>query len=469
MPDTPEIASCEAAEEIVPLYGFMRPNSNSPLVKSAAIPEPTIPVAATGPKPDHSAAPPTLADVDFLEHLVNVAHFDPKRAETAVADVHRFRELVPRSVNSREAALEIFERELGGEAPAAAVGRAIESVKHYWYAVDRIRRGGGEQQLPGEREKLVAGAIQTMRLQHKSYRTEKSYASWIRRFLAYSTGTGPANLGEEHVRRYLSYLAVERHVSSATQEQAFNAILFLYRFVLRRQIEGLRESIRSKRPRLLPVVMTRGEVDAVLRRLPGRFGLMGRLIYGAGLRLRECLGLRIMDIEFDEGRIMLRSAKGRKDRAAILPRTLVDELRRHIDEVRVLYERDRSQHNPGVPLPAALARKHQDAETSWKWFWVFPSERISVDPQSGRSYRYHLHPSALQRNFSTAVRSAGLLKRATVHSLRHSFATHLIESGVDIRTVQELLGHASLETTMIYTHVAANNKLGVESPLDRKR
>ncbi len=397
---------------------------------STATPSATARSAAFRPESPRPT-PPALADVDFRRYLVDVAHFNPKRAGTAVADVNRFRRLVPRSVESREVALEVFERELGRGAPAETVGRAIESVKHYWYAVDRLRWGGAGQRLPATLERVVAQAIQTMRLQHKSYRTEKSYASWIRRFLAHSTGTPGAELSEEHVRRYLSYLAVERHVSSATQEQAFNAILFLYRFVLHRRIEGLRESIRSKRSRRLPVVLTRSEVDAVLKRLPGRFGLMGRLIYGAGLRLRECLGLRTMDIEFDEARIMVRSAKGRKDRAAILPRTLAAELLRHIDEVRVLYERDRVQHNPGVRLPLALEHKHQNSETSWKWFWAFPSDRISVDPQSGKSYRYHLHPTALQRHFSTAVRSAGLLKRATVHSLRHSFATHLIESGVE--------------------------------------
>jgi len=411
----------------------------------------------------------TLPDGAFRRYLEKIAHFPPDAVNRAVGHLAAFRRLVPRTVANREVAVEVFRRNLAKETTAETVNEAIEAVRHYWYAVDRARRSHAGEAMTADREALVARAIEVLRIQHKSYRTEKSYVSWMRRFLAYTTGVSSDDLSDRHARAFLIYLAVERHVAASTQEQAFSATLFLYRNVLGRQIEGLRQTIRSRRPRTLPVVLTRSEVNEVISGLPDTYRLMAQLIYGAGLRLRECLSLRVQDVEFESGRIVVRAAKGSKDRNAILPRALVADLRRHLQDVRILYNRDRANRNPGVPLPGALGTKDAKAETAWKWYWVFPSERISVDPQSGQSYRYHLHPTALQRHFGSAVRGAKIAKRATVHSLRHSFATHLIEAGYDIRTVQELLGHASVETTMIYTHVAVNNKLGVESPLDAGR
>lgn len=410
---------------------------------------------------------PTLTDDAYRDYLLTVAHLDARTAATYLAYLERFRRTVPRTVKNREVALEYFERSVGQSESRARVKQALDAVRHYWYAIDRTRRGAPGVRLSASRERVLAEMRRVVRMQHKSYRTEQTYLGWARRFLAHSAATPVGELSEREARRFLSFLAVELRVAASTQEQAFSALLFLYRFVLELRIDGLRSSIRAKRPRTLPVVLTRGEIEKVLGHLPSPYGLMGRLIYGAGLRLRECLSLRIQDIEFDQTRISVRAAKGRKDRMAVLPRRVAEELKRQIQSVRILYERDRAEHNPGVPLPYALERKDSDAGTSWKWFWVFPSQRISADPQTGRSYRYHAHPSALQRHFAAAVRAGRVRKRATLHSLRHSFATHLIEAGVDIRTVQELLGHAELETTMVYTHVAANNKLGVESPLDR--
>ena len=410
---------------------------------------------------------PTLDDNAYREYLLTVAHLDERTATAYIGFLGRFRRVVPRTVKNREVALECFEQSLGQSESPARVKQALDAVRHYWYAVDRARRGGPGVRLSAPRERLLAEMRRVVRLQHKSYRTEQTYLGWARRFLAHSAPTPVRGLTERDARRFLSFLAVELRVASSTQEQAFSALLFLYRFVLERRIDGLRSSIRAQRPRTLPVVLTRSEIERVLGHLPSPYGLMGRLIYGAGLRLRECLSLRIQDIEFDQARISVRAAKGRKDRMAVLPRATVDELRRQIRSVRIAYDRDRAEHNPGVPLPYAFERKDPEAGRAWNWFWVFPSQRISTDPQTGRSYRYHVHPSALQRHFAAAVRAARIRKRATVHSLRHSFATHLIEAGVDIRTVQELLGHADLQTTMVYTHVAANNKLGVESPLDR--
>ena len=413
-----------------------------------------------------SAPVQTLPDSAFRRYLEMIAHFSPDAVDRAVRHLAAFRRLVPRTVASREAAVEVFRGNLAKETTAETVNEAVEAVRHYWYAVDRARRGHAGEAMAADREALIARAVEVLRIQHKSYRTEKSYVSWMRRFLAYTTGVSGDDLSDRHARGFLTYLAVERHVAASTQEQAFSALLFLYRNVLGRRIDGLRQTIRSRRPRTLPVVLTRPEVNEVISGLPETYRLMAQLIYGAGLRLRECLSLRVQDVEFEPGRIVVRAAKGSKDRNAILPRTVVADLRRHLRNVRIVYDRDRANRNPGVPLPGALGTKDAKAETSWRWFWVFPSERISVDPQSGRSYRYHLHPTALQRQLASAVRGAKITKRATVHSLRHSFATHLIEAGYDIRTVQELLGHASVETTMIYTHVAVNNKLGVQSPLD---
>ncbi len=411
--------------------------------------------------------PQALSDQEFRDYLSRVAHVEPAVAEAYVGAVGVFRAIVPRTVGGRDEALAVFEGELRRRYPADQVPVALDAVRHYWYAVDRTRRGAAPVRRRDEVEGVIARATTLLRLQHKAYRTEKTYLGWIRRFLAFCVGTPIDELSEQHVRRYLSYLAVEQRVSAATQGQAFNAILYLFRSVLNRQIDGVRESIRSKRPRRLPVVLSRAEIDAMCRHLHGQFLLMARVIYGAGLRLRECLALRIKDVEFDQGRLIVRSGKGDKDRLAVMPRSLYDDLQAQVKACRRIYDNDRAQHNPGVPLPNAFAAKNRSAETSWQWFWLFPSDRISVDPQSGKSYRYHLHPSALQRHVASAIRAAKVTKQASVHSLRHSFATHLIEAGYDIRTVQELLGHSNVETTMIYTHVAVSNKLGVESPLDR--
>lgn len=299
----------------------------------------------------------SLSDDRFREYLATVAHLPAERVEACVDVMRVFRKLVPRSVKDRRVALEVFERHVRRVRPEGEVPGALDAVRHYWYAVDRVRSGDPGARLARAQEVLVERARRLLRLQHKSYRTERSYLSWIRRFLAYSTGVDPERLEEGHVRRFLSFLAVERGIAASTQSQAFNAILFLYRYILLRPIESLRVSIRSKRPRRLPVVLTRKEVHAVLAGLPGAYGLMGRLIYGAGLRLRECLSLRIMDLEFEAGRILVRMSKGRKDRSAILPRRLAEELKAQIRTVRVLFQRDRAQHNPGVPLPMALARR----------------------------------------------------------------------------------------------------------------
>jgi integron integrase len=305
-----------------------------------------------------------------------------------------------------------------------------------------------------------------MRLKHLSFRTEKTYLAWIARFLAFNASTKPSALTEEHLKHFLSYLAVERKVSAATQKQAFNALLYLYRNVLAKEIVGLETVIPSRRPRRLPVVLTREELLQVFGHLSGTNRLIAAVIYGAGLRLEECLCLRVKDVDFARNCLVIRSGKGGKDRETVLPDKAAEELKKHLGKVRRLYERDRRRSLAGVCIPEALDKKYTGVSKEWGWYWVFPSSRLSVDPTSGLVRRYHLYPSTVQKAFHQAVARSGLTKRATVHTLRHSFATHLVEKGYDIRTIQELLGHADVSTTMIYTHVATKNKLGVASPLD---
>ena len=305
-----------------------------------------------------------------------------------------------------------------------------------------------------------------MRVRHYSARTEKAYLSWIRRFETFVRPKKPPVLTDQDVRSYLSYLAVEKKVASATQKLAFNALLFLYRNVLGVEIKGLSSVVPSHVPRRLPVVLTTEEVSRVLARMSETTQLMATIIYGGGLRLQECLSLRIKDLDFSRNCLTVRGGKGDKDRQTVLPERACVTLRRHLERVREIFDEDRHDGVAGVIMPGALERKFPSASTEWGWFWVFPSANLSVDPISHMVRRFHVYPSTLQRAFRLAVLDSGLTKGATVHTLRHSFATHLIERGYDIRTIQELLGHSDVSTTMIYTHVASRNKLGVTSPAD---
>lgn len=421
---------------------------------------------------------PSLGDDAFLEYLAYRAGIDGERARRFLRYLWLFRKRVSRSVGSRAEALGVFEQSMSRDFSAEITREAVRALKHYWYAVDRSRNlrrfpvskiagaGSSRRELSPPQSRLLRDSRNRMRLQQKSRATERSYLGWIRRFLIHVDINSADSLGAAQVREYLSYLAVDRGVAAATQEQAFHALLFLFRHVLRRPIDGVHEAVRATRPQRLPVVLSRADVDSILSRMWGVYRLMGRLIYGSGLRLSECLSLRIQDIDLDSMRLIVRSGKGRRDRVAVLPDAVRGELRLQLQSVREVYDRDRRHGCPGVPLPTAYSSKDTGAETSWGWFWLFPSERISVDRQSGRRFRFHLHPSALQRQFKAAVRSSGVTQRASVHALRHSFATHLIESGYDIRTVQTLLGHASVQTTMIYTHVTSEAVHRIRSPLD---
>jgi integron integrase len=314
--------------------------------------------------------------------------------------------------------------------------------------------------------RLLDRVRRSIRARHYSLRTEKSYVAWIRRFILFHNKRHPNVLGAVEVTGYLSHLATNRHVSASTQNQAFSALLFLYRDVLGRQLAGLEEVARAKRPERLPLVLAREEIHAVLRQLRGVPWLMCALMYGAGLRLLECCRLRVKDIDLIRHEVTVHDGKGRKDRATVLPARLCEPLRTHLERVQRQHLADVEGNAGYVALPDALERKYPNANREWPWQWVFPARRVHVDEATGERRRHHLHESMLQREFAAAVRAARLTKPATCHTLRHSFATHLLETGYDIRTIQELLGHSDVSTTMIYTHVLNRGGRGVRSPLD---
>ncbi len=317
-----------------------------------------------------------------------------------------------------------------------------------------------------EWESVQGKTIRVLRLKHFSYRTEQTYIGWVKRFRRFVKEKSPYELSGVEIQDFLTYLAVDKKVSPSTQNQALNAIVFLYKNVLKKEISSYIDAIRARERRRLPVVLTKKEVRHVLSLIEGEQRLMASLMYGCGLRVSECLRLRIKDIDFEQNILVVRAGKGDKDRITLLPESLKDDLLNQIEEVRKIYEEDRRKGLPGVWLPGGLERKYPEAGKEWGWFWLFPSKSLSIDPVNHTVRRHHVHPATLQRAVRDAVKQADIAKPATAHSLRHSFATHLIEDGYDVRTVQELLGHKSLNTTMIYTHVAKRNILGVKSPLD---
>jgi len=308
-----------------------------------------------------------------------------------------------------------------------------------------------------------------IRTRHLSFRTEKTYLYWIRRFLWFHELKDPRSLGADEIGAFLTSLAVNNKVAASTQNQALAAVLFLYRGVLGLELPWLADVIRAKRPMRLPVVLSRAEVKSVLARLNGTIWLVASMLYGTGMRINECLQLRIKDVDLNRCEIVIRHAKGQKDRLTVLPESLVPHLREHLAKVWNLHEADRAAGKPGVSLPFALLKKYPRAPTAWPWQWLFPAKTFCRDPYSGEYCRFHLHPQNIQRAVRNAIYAAGIEKPASCHTFRHCFATHLLEDGYDIRTVQELLGHSDVKTTMIYTHVLNRGGRGVRSPLDARR
>jgi integron integrase len=306
-----------------------------------------------------------------------------------------------------------------------------------------------------------------IRLKHYSIRTEEAYVQFIKRFILFHRKRHPLGMGPEQIRQYLSHLANVGRVAASTQNQALSALLFLYREVLNVELPFIDGIERAKRPVRVPVVLTREECDKIISQLSGIYKLMAELLYGSGLRLMECVRLRVKDVDFGYKQITIRDGKGEKDRRTVLPLLLIDRLQHQLARAKLLHEEDLQRGFGRVYLPYALARKYPNAATEWAWQWVFPANNLSVDPRSGMTRRHHTSEDMLQSRVKEAARRAVIAKRVSCHTFRHSFATHMLEDGYDIRTVQELLGHSNVKTTQIYTHVLNRGGHGVKSPLDR--
>jgi integron integrase len=315
--------------------------------------------------------------------------------------------------------------------------------------------------------RLLDRVREANRLRHGSRSTEKSYVGWIRRFVLFHGKRHPAEMGATEVAQFLSSLAVEGQVAASTQNQALSALLFLYRYVLHQDLPWVEDVVRARRPKHLPVVLTREEVRTVISKLDGTARLMATLLYGSGLRVLECARLRVQDVDFAMNHIVVRDGKGAKDRVTVLPAVSKEPLAKHLSKMKRQHDADLALGAGWVELPWALARKYPNAGREWPWQWIFPATRLYFHQATGQRRRHHLHETVLQRAVLEAVRQAHLGKRATPHTFRHSLVTHLLEDGRDIRTVQELLGHNDVSTTMIYTHVLNRGPAGVISPADR--
>ena len=397
---------------------------------------------------------------DFFRYVRSAAPED-RTFEAYVASISsRYPE--PR-VQEACQAIRLFKTATTGRRPRTCVGTAPMAANQRRVSPSQPADTYGAAWFRAERS-----LRESMRLRNLSWQTEKAYVGWFRRFGRFVGQREPRDLTEDDLKRFLTWLAVERRVSKATQRLAFNALLMAYRNVMDVPIGSLAEVVPSVRPRKLPVVLSRAEIARIFEHLSGDALLAARLIYGCGLRLSECLSLRVKDIDFEKRMVTVRSGKGDKDRVTILPDTMKEPMMHRLAQLRLIHEQDGIDHLPGVALPEALQTKYPYGGTEWAWFWIFPSMRLSSDPRSGIQRRYHLYPTTIQKAFHTAVLRAQIPKQATVHTLRHSFATHLLEVGYDIRTIQTLLGHSNVSTTMIYTHVAGTNMLGVMSPLDRR-
>lgn len=379
---------------------------------------------------------------------------------------HKFCRKHPGDATS-ESEIDRYLKELATYREDWQVEQASEAIRLYRFYLDRHQqKKTGKSPASGvEWKKAAEDMRRVLRLKHRSYRTEQAYMGWVRRFYRFLNGQSPYSLDSEHVKSYMTYLAVEQKVAASTQNQAFNAILFLFRHTLNKPIDDISDAVRAKTKRRLPVVLTKQEIDRLFNHMSGLNRLMAKTVYGCGLRLRECVNLRIKDIDFERSAVKV-LGKGDKDRETVLPESLKEDLHEQIERAKGIYEKDRANNIAGVEIPYSLQRKYPNAGKEWPWFWIYPSYKISADPRTDILRRHHIYAGNLQRHVKLAGRKADISKRITVHTLRHSFATHLLEKGCDIRTIQELLGHSDLRTTMIYTHVISKNRLGIVSPLD---
>ncbi len=318
-----------------------------------------------------------------------------------------------------------------------------------------------------QQPKLLDRVRSELRVRHYSIRTEQAYCAWIRRFIFFNNTQHPSEIGVDEIHRFLCFLAEHDNVARSTQNQALSALLFLYKKVLKINLPRIDELTHSKRQRKLPTVLTKEEVKAILNRLDGTKWLVVFLLYGTGMRILECLRLRVKDVDFEQNQITIRSGKGNKDRVTVLPKAAKNPLRDHLENVRHIHQKDLNEGCGEVYLPHALARKYPKAPTQWGWQYVFPARSLGTDPRSGKTRRHHLDPTIVQKSVKQAIRDAKIEKHASCHTFRHSFATHLLAAGYDIRTIQELLGHKDVRTTMIYTHVLNQvGGRGIHSPAD---
>lgn len=406
----------------------------------------------------------------FKSYLLSMHITGPKAVDFYLHWVTRFYRFLNKqpgdAVTQQE--MESYLKHLSKSRESWQVDQAAKAISLYQFFINRKEVGNGEKTIDSRDQwKKAADDMRKMlRLMHRSNRTEKTYLGWVRRFYRFLDGQSPHGLNSAHVKAFLTHLAAEQNVSASTQNQAFNAILFLFRHTLDKDIEDISDVVRAKRTRRLPVVLTRSEITRLFGNMHGINKLMALLIYGCGLRLQECLQLRIKDVDLEREALTVRSGKGDKDRETVLPSSLKNDLKAHLKEVRAIYDADRASESPGVMLPGALERKYPNAGKEWTWFWLLPSRTNSSDPKTGILRRHHIYRGNLQKAVKAAGKRAEIPKRITVHTLRHSFATHLLEKGYDIRTIQDLLGHTDLRTTMIYTHVVSKNRHGVVSPLD---
>ena len=395
----------------------------------------------------------SLKGVDFYLHWIT--------------QFHRYNSKKPGDTVSKQE-IEGYLHHLSKNREEWQVDQASEALKLYQFYEKRKNSGSARKALGNSAQwKAVADDMHKMlRLRHRSYQTERAYIGWVRRFFRFLNGRSPYSLNSGDVKDFMTFLAVEKKVAASTQNQAFNAILFLFRHTLDKEIDDIADAVRAKKKRRLPVVLTRSEIDRVFRNMHGINLLMARITYGCGLRLAECVNLRIKDIDFERDAVTVHSGKGDKDRETVLPASLKNDLKQHLEKVRLIYEADEKNNAQGVMIPGALERKYPNAGKEWAWFWLFPSHKNSIDPRTRIVRRHHIYPGNLQKQLKKACTQANIPKKVTVHCLRHSFATHLLENGYDIRTIQDLLGHEDIRTTMIYTHVIGKNRHGVVSPLD---
>jgi integron integrase len=351
------------------------------------------------------------------------------------------------------------------------VRQADDAIRlYYFHYLGRQGGAAATEYCAADDKAILKEALRLIRLKHYAYSTERTYLQWIERFFIYaleSLNKRAADLDAEDVKNFLSHLALDRHVSASTQNQAFNALLFLFRNVMGKETAGLGDAVRAKRGQKLPSVFSVAEVRSLFDHLSGISRLMIELLYGSGMRIMELARLRVKDIDFSADTIFVRSGKGDKDRSTVLPSAVKERLREHLEGVKTVHEKDLRTGHGEVHMPDALGRKYPTAGRDWAWQYVFPADNLSVDPRSGKIRRHHISDSSIQLTFKNALKKAGIHKHASVHTLRHSFATHLLQAGVNIREVQDLLGHKHVETTMIYTHVLRNMSNAPKSPLDQ--